>query len=225
MTLVEVLVVIVLIALVSAGIIFGSGMFSSTRQRAAATLILSGVRLGMTRANATGRPVRMVFDLEQHRVMLEETTGKMLRVKEEDNSGGGAEPATEAERAAREEAERIVEGVTKPRAVFKAVAQFGFDGDDPAAGRELGSGIEFRQVQTEHDELPRREGRAYLYFWPGGGTERASIQIRPKGADEDDDGLTIMVSRLTGRAKIERGAMDLPESRRSDEEFSEREEE
>jgi general secretion pathway protein H len=225
MTLVEVLVVIVIIALVSAGIIFGSGMFSSSRQRAAATMILGGSRLAMTRANATGRPVRMVFDLENDRVMLEETTGKMLRVKEEDNTGGGAEPATEAEQQARAEAERIVEGVTKSRPSFKPVAQFGFDGDDPAGGRELGQGIEFVQVQTEHDEVARKEGRAYLYFWPGGGTERASIQIRKKGADDEDEGLTIMVSRLTGRAKIERGAVDLPEPRRSDEEFSEREEE
>jgi general secretion pathway protein H len=225
MTLVEVLIVIVIIAMVSGAIIFGSGMFSSTRQRAAATLILSGVRLGMTRATATGRPVRMVFDTDNDRILLEETTGKMLRVKEEDNTGGGAEPATEAEKAAREEADRIVEGVTKPRPTFTPVKQFGFDGDDPAGGRELGQGIEFVQVQTEHDEVPRKEGRAYLYFWPGGGTERASIQLRKKGADDADDGLTVMVSRLTGRAKIERGAVDLPESRVSDEEFSEREEE
>jgi general secretion pathway protein H len=199
-------------------------LFSSTRQRSSATLIIAGVRLGMTRANATGRPVRMVFDLDGERVQLEETTSKMLRVKEEDSTGAGAEPATEAEKKARAEAERIVEGVTKSRPVFTPVKQFGFDGDDPGAGRELQSGIEFSQIQTEHDELPRKEGRAYLYFWPGGGTERASIQIKKKGSDDADDGLTVMVSRLTGRAKIERGAVELPKPRSDGDEVSDREE-
>jgi general secretion pathway protein H len=225
MTLVEVLIVIVLIAVLSAGIFFGSGMFSSSRQRAAATLIVSGVRLGVTRANATGRPVRMVFDLDNKRILLEETSGKMLRVKEDDSSGAGAEPATEAEQKARAEAERIVEGVNKSRPVFAPVKQFGFDGDEPGAGRELGKGIEFLQIQTEHDEQPRKEGRAYLYFWPGGGTERASIQIRKQGSSDADSGLTIMVSRLTGRAKIERGAVELPEPRSDGDQVSEREEE
>jgi general secretion pathway protein H len=224
MTLIEVLIVIVIIAVVSGGILFGSGLFSSSRQRAGATLVMAGVRLGMTRANATGQPVRMVFDLDNERILLEETTGKMLRVKEERNTGGGAEAATEAERIARAEAERIVEGVKKSRPVFTPVKQFGFDGDDPAAGRELPTGIEFFQVQTEHDEQPRREGRAYLYFWPGGGTERAAVQIRKQGSSDARDGLTVMVSRLTGRARIERGAVELPEPRSDGEEFSEREE-
>ena len=143
-------------------------------------LIMSGVRLGLTRANTTGRPVRMVFDLESDRVVLEESASRvMLREKDdEESTGGGAEAATEAERKARAEAERILEGPRAPRASFKPVKQFGFDADDPAQGRELGNGVSFRQVQTEHDGQPRQEGRAYLYFWPGGGTERAAIQLK-----------------------------------------------
>ena len=78
LTLVEVLLVVALIALLSGAIVFGSGMFAASRRRAAATLIISGVRLGITRANATGRPVRMVFDLDEERVMLQESTGRML---------------------------------------------------------------------------------------------------------------------------------------------------
>ena len=221
MTLVEVLIVVALIALLSGAVVFGSGMLSSSRQRAAATLIVAGVRMGITRANSTGRPVRMVFDLKEQRVMLEESSSRvMLREKEEANTGGGAEPATEAEKAAKAEAERVLEGPHAPRARFAPVKQFGFDGDE-GQGRELGSGIEFKSVQTEHDEEPRTEGRAYHYFFPGGGTERASIQIRKKGST---DGLTVLVSPLTGRANIKKGDVDL-EAPRIDEEFGEREEE
>lgn len=216
LTLVEVLIVVALIALMSGAVLFGSGMLGSSRQRAAATLILSGVRLGMARANSTGRPVRMVFDLDKDRVALEEASGtKMLREKEKNNTGGGAEAATEAEQKARAEADRILEGPRAPRAEFKPVKQFGFDGEDEAGGRGFPTGVQFRSVQTEHDEEPRTEGRGYLYFWPGGGTERAAIQV-----GRGDDVLTVLVSPLTGRAKIEKGAVKL-EAPKNDSDFGE----
>jgi general secretion pathway protein H len=162
----------------------------------------------------------LVFDFEQHRMALEESAqSRMLRDREERNTGGGADPATEAERAALAEAERLLEGPKAPRAAFTPVKEFGFDVDDDGKGRSLGKGIRFRQVQTEHDEEPRTEGQAYLYFWPGGLTERAVIQLY---RGDDDEGLTIEVSPLTGRAKVHRGRVELPEPR-ADGELSERE--
>ncbi len=220
LTLVEVLVVVALIALMSAGVIWGSGMLTSSRQRAAAALVANAVRMGMTRANTTGNSVRLVFDLDRQRLLLEETKDVMLRQKEKKSAAGGAEAATEAEKAAREEATRILEGPKAPRARFTAVKQFGFDGGDPEAGRSLGEGVKFKQVQTEHDEEPREKGRAYLYFWSGGGTERAVVQIVRQG---DKEGLSVVVSPLTGRAKIERGAVKL-EGPRVDDEFGQIEE-
>jgi general secretion pathway protein H len=96
----------------------------------------------------------------------------------------------------------------------------GFGADGEGSERELGTGIRFLQVQTEHDLEPRTEGQAYLYFWPGGGTERAAIQIGRQG---DTTGLTVLVSALTGRARLQRGRVELEEGRR-DLDFQEREE-
>ena len=220
LTLVEVLVVVLLIAVLAGAIFFGTGAFSSSRLRGAAGLVLSGVRIGTTRANTTGRPVRLVFDLDQRRILLEEASSSVMLREREKSASAGAEAATEAEQKAVADAERIVEGPKAARAQFKPVKQFGFDADDPSLGRELGRDIQYRHVQTEHDEQPRSEGRAYLYFFPGGGTERAVIQLR---RNEQDEGLTVVVSALTGRARIERGRIELPEPR-SDGEFSEREE-
>ena len=76
-------------------------------------------------------------------------------------------------------------------------------------------------MHAEHDDEPLTRGRAYIYFWPGGTTERAAIRLKRSG---DEKGITVLVSSLTGRAKIEKGRVDLPEPR-GDEEFSEREEE
>ena len=73
--------------------------------------------------------------------------------------------------------------------------------------------MSFRLVQTEHDSKAREKGRAYLYFWPGGGTERAVVQLERKGGE---DALSVLVSPLTGRAHIERGKIDLEEPRREE---------
>ena len=115
-----------------------------------------------------------------------------------------------------------MEGPQKPRPAFTPVKEFAAESDGPS-GRELGKGVKFRKVQTEHDGEARTEGRAYLYFWPRGGTERAIIQLQREGA-KSDQGVTILVSALTGRVKVEPKLVDLPESQ-GDEPYSEREEE
>jgi general secretion pathway protein H len=219
--LVEVLLVVGLMAILSAVIIGGSGALSGTRMRSAGALIMNSVRMALTRANSIGRPVRIVFDLDNGTMMMEETRGRMLRVRDEkEGAKAGAEAATETEQAAAEYARDIVQGPRAPAAAFTPVASFAADADDPAKGRELGRDIRFLQVQTEHDVEPRIEGHAYLYFWPGGGTERAAIQITRPG---DHDGLTVLVDALTGRAQLKRGRIELEEARR-DVDFQEREE-
>jgi general secretion pathway protein H len=220
-SLVELLVVIALMATLTTLVVSGSGMLSGTRMRSAGTLVMTSVRMAVSRANSIGRPVRLVFDLDNGRLMMEETRGRMLRVSDhEEGAKAGAEAATEIEQQAAEYAREIVQGPRAPEASFTPVESFGSDGEDPALGRELGRDIRFLQVQTEHDSEARTEGRAYLYFWPGGGTERAAIQLTRPG---DHSGLTVLVDALTGRAKLARGRIELEEARR-DNDFQEREE-
>lgn len=209
-TLVEVLVVVALMAILSSAIIFGTGMLSSSRLRGATSLIASAVRLGIARANTTGHAGRLVLDLDNDRVLLEEATGSVM-LREKKAPAGGAEAATEAEQKAKQESDRILDGPHAPRATFHPVPSFA----DSPQGRELGKGVDLSQVQTEHDEQPLITGRAYVYFWPGGLTERAYIQLKRTGTVE---GLTVIVSPLTGRSKIEKGLIDMPEPRTDKEE-------
>jgi len=212
---------VALIAGLSGMVMSGSGALGGMRQRAAASLIANSVRTALTRANSMGHPVRLVFDLEGGRIRLEETRDPMLRVRSADEGAkGGAQAATDAEKAAAEYAKDIIQGPRAPAAGFAPVPGYAADGDDPALGRELGAGVRYLQVQTEHDVEPRTEGHAYLYFWPGGGTERASIQIARQG---DTTGLTVLVSALTGRTKMVRGRIEMEEGRR-EVDFQEREE-
>ncbi len=204
---IEVLLVLALVGLIAGGVISGTGMLGGTRQRAAATLVLSAVRQALTHANSNGLPVRLVFDLEEHRMSMEETRARMLRTtadEDEDDLTGGAAAATETERLAAEESERILEGPREPPPRFSPIDALGVDPDDAAAGRALGGDVKFLSVHTEHDPAPRTEGRAYLYFWPGGGTEKAVITLgRP-----DSEPISILVSALTGRAQIVKGEVD-----------------
>jgi general secretion pathway protein H len=220
-TMVEVLIVVALIALLGGAIVSGTGALSGSRLRAGATMVMISVRSAVTQANTTGRPVRLVFDFEHNRLLMQETRGKMLRVKsEEEGAKAGAEATTELEREAAEYAKGFAEGPRAPPASFSEVPGFDRDVDSELPGRELGRGIRFLQVQTEHDSEPRTEGQAYLYFWPGGGTEQAAIQITRAG---DLDGITVLVNALTGRARLQRGRIELEEARK-DSYFEEREE-
>ncbi len=208
-TLVEVLIVVALIAILSGAVAFGSGMLKSTRLKSASTLIASAVRLGLARANNSGHPTRLVLDLEHQRVLLEEATGSRM-LRENEAPAAGAEAATEAEQAAKAESDRILDGPHAPRASFYPVRQF----SDTPDGRDLGSGVAIASVQTEHDDEPVTAGTGYVYFWPGGITERAYIQLKRSGADE---ALTVIVSALTGRTRIERGLVEMPEPRTDEE--------
>lgn len=222
MTLIETMIVVVLIALLTGTLMFGSGVLGGANRRAAASLVVAGVRKGLAHANATGKPVRLAIHINEGRLVLEEASStKVLRRdpnhEEKKDFDLGASILADAEAAA----EAILSGGGGPKVSFSAVDVLGQDGDSP--GRDLGSGIKVALVRTQNDPEPLTQGTAYLHFWPGGVTERAVIQVMKRG-DDSDEGLTVEVSALTGRATIKRGLIDLPDAVfDEDEEFSERE--
>jgi len=220
LTLIEVVIAIALIAILTGSMLFGRNMLVGSRVKSAATLVVSSVRFGLARANATGRPARLVIDLDKKQLSIEEaSTSLMLREKSDDQTGG-ADPATAAETKARLEAERIVEGPHAPRARFSKLSGVHGAIEELSKGRPLGDGVVIEKVRTEHDDEVIMEGRAYIYFWPGGTTERAIVQMKKAG--DKEAALTVVLSPLTGRAQIEKGEVDYPEPRRFEQEFSER---
>jgi general secretion pathway protein H len=210
LTLIEIIVVISIVAIVMGVAVAGSMQLPSARLRKTATLIASAIKVGYTRATATSRDLRLVMDLGQQKIWLEETDVPMLVQSKSTTSNGGAEAVTDAERAALQEGEKIVKGPPIAKPSFHALDIYGFgDVEEGKGGKPLQRGIRFRQVQTAHDDSARTEGRAYLYFWPGGLTERASIQIRIGESEEDYQTLTLLVSPLTGKVTVKGGPVEL----------------
>ncbi len=223
MTLIEVLIVMALFGLISGAMIAGSGQLSSSKLKHSTTMLSGAIRVAFSRASSTSKNVRLVLDMETNAFWLEEGDAPML-VQSKDTSGtGGAEASTVSEKDAIAAKDRIIQGPRAPRPRYHEIEVPGMSLNGGKSGhRPLESGITFREVQTAHDDGPRNEGRAYLYFWPGGMTERASIQLRVGQSPEEHDALTLLVSPLTGKAQIKEGAVAIVNPR-DDKEASERE--
>lgn len=211
MTLIEVLIVMALIALILSAVVIGSGQMASSRLRHSSTMIVGAVRVGFSRATASSKTVRLVMDFDENALWLEEGDQPHL-VQSKDSSGtGGAEAATVAEKQALEESGRILKGPSAPRTAFKEIDAMGLVASEPGKGHKpLERGIKFRRVQAAHDDEARSSGRAYLYFWPGGQTERAAIQLKAGDGDDERNTVTLLVAPLTGRVTIKDGAVDMP---------------
>lgn len=211
LTLIEVLIVMAIVALMMGAIVVGTGQIASTKMRHSSTMIAGAIRVGFSRASATSKSVRLVMDFTENEIWLEEGDQPMLVQSKDITGTGGAAAATVAEKQAIEEGGRIVKGPTAPRTSFREIDAMGVAASTPGKGHKpLDSGIKFREVQTQHDDLPRKEGRAYLYFWPGGQTERASIQLKIGDDKDEKNALTLLVAPLTGKATVKDGAVEMP---------------
>jgi general secretion pathway protein H len=204
------MVVMAIIALVTGVAVAGSMQLPTARLRGSATMITSAIKVAYTRATATSHDLRLVMDLDHQKIWLEESDVPMLAKTKDTTGTGGADAVTKTEQAAIAETEKIMKGPPLPKPQFHPIEAFGFgDLESDKGGKPLQRGITFRSVQTPHDDKPRTQGRAYLYFWPGGRTESAAIQVRIGTSEDDSHTLTVLVSPLTGKVTIKGGAVDL----------------
>jgi general secretion pathway protein H len=66
--------------------------------------------------------------------------------------------------------------------------------------RELEGDTVFLKAFTPHEPLPREDGKAFVYFFPGGTTEHSVIQL----SDGDELVYSVEIHPLNGRAVIHR---------------------
>ncbi len=169
--------------------------------------------------------MRLVLDMGSSKVWLEETEDRLVLSRDPDDPSAGSS-ATPAEGA-----ETGEEGTPAPA----AGRDFEISASDFAVGasnapryraaqfqrlegkrfepRELPGGTKIVAVYTAHTQGRQEEGTQYLFFWPGGMTERAVVQV----ADADGTTFSIVVHPLTGKTRIESVPVE-PEADLSDEE-------
>ncbi len=216
MTLVEIMIVIGLIALLTTTIGAASAKLPAARLRRSSTSVTSAIRVAYFHAAARSRTTRLVFDIDKNLVWMEESDAPMLVQTHGAAASAGADPATTAEKAAVAEGKTYNQPPQIGRATYRMVPfdlASGTAEADEKGKLKLQPGIRFRRVQSSHDDDPRTAERAYLYFWPGGQTERAVIQLsigdkaRPPSMDETI--VSVETSPLTGKATVYSDAREL----------------
>lgn len=205
-TLIEILVVVALMALFVTAVVTGLGANTNAKIRSAATLIASAVKVGFTRSASTSKSTRIVFDMERHSVRLEEANMPVLVRRKDETGLSETNKKSRQELDAAKDSKRVSEGPSLPQPIFQPIKGYGFDPDDPAKGRELPGNVAIRSVELARESDPVTLGQAYLNFWPGGQTERASIQVGRRERTDTSGILSILVAPLTGRVQIVAGS-------------------
>lgn len=187
------LVLIAAVAVPSLEAVFG------VKTREEVTRVAGSIRAMYGESVLSGRTCRLVFDLEEGSYWPECAEGKVLvgrteeslrgkRVEEKARDFGG----TEEEKEARSQVDA--------RNAFASYAA------NLAPRRKLREGVSFESVWTQHQSEPYTAGKAYLYFFPGGSSERAYLHV-----GDGSDTWTIIVNPSTGRTRVEPEKIDVPD--------------
>jgi len=219
-TLVEILIVIVIIAIAASGASFAIGALTRTRLRSTSVKMLAAARYAYNRSVSQGNTVRLVLDFEQSRFGLEEAHGRVVLARTDDER-----------RQDLDEDEASVDPweAAKARLEKPAEPSFGRSPWGPVVGNDgkprrklrvqpLPDGVRLLQLIVPHEPTPRVDGKGAVYFFPGGQTEHAVIQL----TDQSDTVYSLEIHPLTGRGKIHDYAFE-PEPLRDGEDFSDAE--
>lgn len=219
-TLIEILVVLTILVLVVAGASLGLSSVTRAHLRSGAVMIAAAIRTGYTRAITQGHPVRLVLAMETGKIWLEETEDRLVlsRNGDEDDDTAGSSAAAQEDTAPEGAPGELPAAPPTPptpstdfqlgASTFKVGetntpryrgAQFQRIEGQRFEPRDLPSGVRILAVYTAHAPGRQEQGTQFLFFWPGGMTERAVIQV----ADADGTTFSIVVHPLTGRTRIE----------------------
>ena len=205
MTLIEMMIVVLIIAVAATGLSVGFGALTRTHLRSACMRVAAASRYAFNRAISQGTTVRLAFDMESHEMSFEEAHGNVTLARVDDarrldieHGGDGSDAAGVDPWAA---ARARLEDTLRPS--FGASPFTTLEGSRYQAA-PLGDGVEIDRLITPHEAEPREEGTGHLYFFPSGQTEHAVVWV----TDGGERVFSIEIHPLTGRARVREGAYE-----------------
>ncbi len=209
MTLIEIMIVIIILALAATGLTLAVGAITRTKLKSACVRVAAAARFSYNRAATSGNTIRIVFDLDEGTIGMEQAEGTVMLSRLDDprrrstEDEGGDATAVDPWAAARARLETTIQPT------------FGASPFSPIANAEgaplrryqtqpLGSSVSIVRLITPHEQEPREEGRGAIYFFPGGQTEEAVVQL----TDGGDDIYSVEIRPLTGRAIVHNFAFE-----------------
>jgi prepilin-type N-terminal cleavage/methylation domain-containing protein len=213
-TIMEIMIVLAIIAMVAAGVILGFSSLSRSRLRSSAYLLAASAQRAFSYATSRNESVRLVLDLDEGGLLFESTEGVVLIDKE-----GLQEEQEEEEEEAEEEspepgdesagapafslgveqlAERIKSGFHQGEVPRYKPPSFTPVADRHLSENSLEDGVKFYAVYSQLFEEEKREGKAYVYFFPDGTADHTAVQIQGKSGEI----YTIEILAYSARVKI-----------------------
>lgn len=205
MTLIEIMVVIVIMAIAAAGIGFSINAIARTSLRSGAVKFAAAVRYAYNRAVSHGTTVRIVFDLPGKSFSIQEAHGRITLtradgfrrvhgVSEADlDQGGAVDPWAIARERLEKPLEPVIGG--SPFEPLKSVS------GEPIrrfAKVELGRHVQIVRLIVPHEPEPKTERQGAIHFFPTGYTEHAVVEF----SDGGEGVYSVEVQPLTGRCKV-----------------------
>lgn len=215
-TLIEMSVALLLAALLVGISVPAIRSVTATQLKRSAGQIAGMAREGYARAAVSGKPHRMVMDLDENMFWLEEGSGAFGLQLEK------TKQLTEADLQQQKLAKTTSQGAYKfpvrdadlsEQDRLKKQLNQGptWTPTDDELGKptKLPSDCGFEKVWISHQAEPFVRGQTHLYFWPTGRTETAIIRLT-----DDPEGRTriisVKINGLTGRSQIADKALEIP---------------
>ncbi len=197
-TLIELMIVIAVVALMTAAAVPAVNSVTGANARAAAGELAGGLRWLFDTAALRHETCRMALDLDRNRWWPECTTGE-----------GRGRPVLSKEGTVAEDDDSLADRFPDERDAdvrrLLAGARFGEFKDRLTRRQSLPGSVAFTEVWTQHQREPLSKGMAYVYFFPQGQAEAARIPVA--------DGsyvYTVVLQPLTGRARVVSGKPEVP---------------
>ena len=208
------MVVAAIIGLMLGATVYGFRSIAKSDLRSSASKLAGAIRYCFDRAVTTGAYYRLVLDLDGNKYWAERSDDRTyLTAGKEDSPGKGQALDVQALEKKRDEEEAKVQEeaasvggqmVTLDPPPKPKRAKFQTFKDTTLPQVKLGRAQMF-DVYTPRQREPYLKGRAYLYFFPDGHTERAIVRLH-----DGDDFYSLVIHPLTGRVEVISGKVDIP---------------
>jgi general secretion pathway protein H len=214
LTLIEIMVVVAIMALLMGAAVMSTRSIGRGGLRSTATQLSACIRYCYDRSITTNAYYRIVLDFDHNTFWAERSDDKMLLSHDKEKAPGKGE-AFDQEAADKlrdeklnSEAERIKErgnslGINLDPPPTSKRAKFQTFTDAAVKQVQLTNGVQLFDAYTPRQREPYKKGRAYLYFFPDGHTERALVRL-----SRGDDFYSLLVSPLTGAVEAVAARVD-----------------
>lgn len=207
MTLVELMITIVIIALASAGMTYAVGALTRTKLRAGAMRVVAAARYARHRALTNGSTTRVVINLDTSMISIEETAGSVGLADPNREDGSSDDEVVNPWEAAQSL-------MAHPDQPTLGASSFGpiTDAEGNVLSRFLERPLEGCTVvefRTPHEPAPRERGRVSFYYFPNGTGEHTYVVLR----DTNDNALTVELDPMAARGHIHPGVLEHMERR------------